>query len=274
MGYRLVIDGDCSTDIGIVRESNQDAVFFEKAEQNGKYFVVGAVCDGIGGLECGEYASALVIEGIRSWYAHVCSWIDIAQMDGDILFAHVKDAAEEWNAKLHQFCSDREIKCGTTLSLLMILRDMYYLLHVGDSRIYCYQSGMRQLTVDDTVIRIKNQRKKAFLCNYIGMKEELVFSTGYGQVKPGMFFLFCSDGFYHKLTEGDMSDYLEAHRQKRPVCDICRDAIAAMEKRQERDNISVGMVFVSFPEKRLKFNFLQSGTQTIHHGEQREQENI
>ena len=98
--------------------------------------------------EQGELASALIIGEIREWFQEVTAWLDISTVNPAVLFAHLKDGAENWNEKLREFCQREDIRTGTTMSLLLIIREHYYIIHVGDSRIYRYHDGLEQLTMD------------------------------------------------------------------------------------------------------------------------------
>ena len=71
----------CKTYIGNTRDENQDSIVLRALQQQQKYFVVAAVCDGIGGLEHGELASQIVIKQIEEWYLQINSWIDIETVD-------------------------------------------------------------------------------------------------------------------------------------------------------------------------------------------------
>lgn len=238
------LSGGCVTDIGAVRKVNQDAVFFKSLADKGQYFAVGAVCDGVGGLEHGEMASGLIVEEIRKWFLEIEGWIDIAETETEILYAHLLDAAEEWNAKVRNMAAEKNIRTGTTMSLIMIIRDRYYIVQVGDSRIYQYRQFLEQLTVDATVSRMKNGKMKGYLTNYMGKEDKLWFSTAEGTVREGDLFLFCSDGGYHLLREEDIQEIRLHDTDGAEVSEKCGELVREMIKRGERDNISVGMIFI------------------------------
>ncbi len=253
-GKKMSISGGCATDIGIARKVNQDAVFFQVLYQQEECFAAGAVCDGIGGMQAGEEASALVINGIRQWFAQVCGWIDIPKAEPGVLFAHLKDAAEQWNRDVMEFSRKRQIKSGTTMSLIMILRNRFYILHAGDSRIYRYHYYLEQLTSDDTITAFSRGKEKTYLENYLGKSEQLRFASACGELKRGDVFLFCSDGFYHKLREADIQAYVSDCKKKLPLELVCQKAVRQMEERGETDNISVGLIIAGSLESRI-FSF-------------------
>lgn len=238
---------------GNTREINQDAVFLDYVEKKGQYFALGAVCDGIGGMERGELASAMIIGEVRKWFKEVNTWLDINTTNPAVLFAHLKDAAEIWNEKICDFKNQEDIRMGTTMSLLLILRDTYYIVHVGDSRIYRYhEDGMEQLTMDACVARATSGgRFKNYLDNFMGKSRELWFQSLEGKVRPGDMFLFCTDGLYHYLTTQDLENVYQENRKKQELCDSCERLANTMISRGETDNISLGIFH--FVEKRSWF---------------------
>lgn len=234
------LKGGFATDIGISREKNEDSIILQAIEQQGNWFAVGAVCDGIGGLELGEMASRFMISELKNWFDKISKWINISQTDGNVLFLQLIQDVQDWNQKICDYCALHQIKSGSTLSLIMILRDQYYIIHVGDSRIYKYDGLMEQLTQDE--VTVKNG--KSYLNNFIGKSKQLKYTTSNGKICVGDVFLYCSDGFYHHFTQRDMDRMLEKYRMQGSVFHVCVDGIKTMEERMEKDNISVGMIIV------------------------------
>lgn len=239
----MKLTGGCATCVGNTRKINQDAIRYRLAQKKGQYFSVLAVCDGIGGLEKGEVASALVVRRIDEWFDRIVQWLDIPEADPEVVYAHLKDAAEEWNLAVCEYRKSHGVQTGTTLSLLMLLRDRYYTLHVGDSRIYlCGKKDWKQLTVDASVTQMKNGRMKTYLDNYMGKSEELWFTSSSGPVRGGDLFLVCSDGLYHHLLQEDIREISLDGLDEKKAEAACRILIEKMLARGERDNISVGIV--------------------------------
>ena len=102
----------CKSNIGRVRENNQDAVVLRTFEKRGDNFIVLAVCDGVGGLEHGEMASSLAVARIEAWFNEITEWIDIAGVDGELLFSHMKDLAEECNLLVRECRTARGMEMG------------------------------------------------------------------------------------------------------------------------------------------------------------------
>lgn len=242
--------GGCATYIGTTREVNQDAILFRTTESHGDAFVILAVCDGIGGLADGEVVSALVVDKLNEWYDSVIKWMDIRTIDSNVLYAHLKDVAEEANFAVCEYCESRNVKAGTTMSLLMIIREEYFIIQVGDSRVYSFQNNeLQQLTEDACVARIKNGRTKQYLNNYLGKSQELWFTSVLGNIGEQDLFLVCSDGLYHHLQTSDVEEAMKVISKTKNPEEACSYLINRVMERGERDNISAGIVKVKKERK-------------------------
>jgi len=238
----MLFYGDCVTNTGIARKNNQDRILFKKMRKNGQDFALGIICDGIGGLERGEVASQCIGKAASEWFDNIAEWIDIETMDADILFSHFKDAAENWNRLVRDAIVMQNISTGSTMSALLLLRDRYCIIHVGDSRIYRYRDGLELMTTDQSIAKIYNGKMKLFLMNYVGKEDILSFCEEEGRISQGDIFLYSSDGFYHMFNDCDMDDIC-AQLDCVSLNQICEEMIARMIQRGERDNISVGIIY-------------------------------
>ncbi len=235
----------CMTCKGNVREENQDAVVLRIREEKKQYFCILAVCDGIGGLESGEIASEIARKTVSEWFDFISGWMDFDSMDEVVLYAHLKDLAEECNARVREYQSEKKICTGSTMSLLMIFKKKYYIIQVGDSRVYRYNGGMlEQLTRDASVTKLKNGMLKKYLDNYLGKQEELWFSEQAGTVEKEDIFLVCSDGFYNNLLEADIAELEKEAGKPKQIDHVCEQLIERMLARGEKDNITIGMVVI------------------------------
>lgn len=231
--------------IGNTRKTNQDAIILRCTQREGQYFMVLAVCDGIGGLEQGEAASSMTVQRISQWYDGILEWLDIETAEAEILNAHLKDLAEDCNRLVKRYQELHRVNTGTTMSLLMIFRDRFYIVQAGDSRIYRYrEGGLEQLTRDDTVTRVKNGRIRLYLDNYLGKQETLWFTCAGGTLQKDDILLVCSDGLYHYLQPEDLRQVEKNIRRQKKIEAACRQLIDRMLERGERDNITIGLAAV------------------------------
>ena len=245
------IKGGFATDAGIRDSINQDAILLRAMEQNGEWLAAGVVCDGIGGLERGEEASKLVISAFDKWFQGICQWVKVATIDLNALTQHATEAVKQWNRDIRSYCDRENIKSGTTLSMIMLVRGSYFIVHVGDSRVYCYNQLLTSLTVNDTTRKNVNGVEKELLNNFLGKSDELKYKIYTGEIKPGDIFIFCSDGFYRNFMPQDLGPCIAKYQSGMSVHQICVEAINLMKARQEQDNISVGMIYTEHTKKGL-----------------------
>lgn len=241
----MEIYGGCWSDIGR-REMNQDGIVYRELQRDGEFFVIAAVCDGIGGLSHGELASGYLVNQINQWFDYVSEWLDMKNIPPSLLYSHLKDAAENWNDGVREIGLKHQIRTGSTMSLLMVIKDFYYIIHVGDSRIYRFRKtmGMERLTVDASVARMKNGRVKNYLDNFMGKGEYLSFQAAEGKLTGDEMFLVCTDGFYHHFTEDDAIAIYDNSCNAEMIEEYCKRAVLKMIERGEKDNTSVSAVMV------------------------------
>lgn len=241
----MKVYGGCASNVGTTREVNQDAVIYKKKSNKNASMCLLAVCDGIGGMSHGEIASSIIRDLMDRWFAELTGWADPGSVEAELVWSNVKDAAESWNTELVAFKKSSQLQTGTTMSLLMQVMDNYFVVQVGDSRVYLYRNGeLLQLTVDASVTRFNSGKMKNYLDNYMGKSEELWFTTASGKIEPGDAFVVCSDGFYHHLSPADLQDLPQGIRKEEDVNSLCGRLIGEMMKRGERDNISAAMLVI------------------------------
>ena len=230
----------CATSVGGYRRVNQDAILLVTKGS----FALGVVCDGIGGLDNSELASTFVTSAASEWYQNLVEWLDPETAETDIIFSHLRDAAEDWNYRLCEYIRAEGLHCGTTMSCISLLRDVGLIVHVGDSRIYRYRkdSGLEQLTVDMVFSRMSDGRMKTYLANYVGRQDELSYLPIPLDTTPNELYIFGSDGFYNRFTEEDADALYKSLTHGESPTALCHGLISRMMKRGERDNISVGVI--------------------------------
>jgi protein phosphatase len=134
----LVLEPVVRTDVGLVRENNEDAVFASPR--------VVAVADGVGGHAAGEVASSVVINAL----VHM----EKTRQDGP-LDAALAEAVVAGNADLGFVAGRRPDTRGMSTTLTAVaLGDVYAIANVGDSRTYLLRDGeLTQLTRDDSLVQ-------------------------------------------------------------------------------------------------------------------------
>ena len=142
-----------NTDIGIRKSTNQDSVAIRIMDTPDGQVAFAIVCDGMGGLAKGELASKEVITSF-------CRWFDeefVSQIaDGSFSALRLRD---DWNGIIQTenrllgiYGSDNNIMLGTTVSAILMYKEDFFIVHVGDSRVYELSNDVRILTKDQTFV--------------------------------------------------------------------------------------------------------------------------
>ena len=136
---------DAKTDIGRIREKNEDAVLSIKHPKN-KNIKLLIVADGMGGKEKGDIAANYVTMYLHRWFIN--KDIDILNDNSkviDLLNKYIKTLNKNL---IKKYGRD---KLGTTLTLALINKNNTIVFNVGDSRCYIYKNKkLIQVTEDDS----------------------------------------------------------------------------------------------------------------------------
>ncbi len=234
-----------ATDTGLVRESNQDAIFVDDS--------LAIVADGMGGHAAGEVASALTVDVIYDGY------LSNPTVEG----LHI--AIEEANrAVLHEARENPDhFGMGTTVIVLGLTHDeggvvSPTLFHVGDSRAYQLRDGaLRQLSEDHSVaeewVRMgrltpeeaATHPRRHQLTRGVGVEDSIDIDVMSVSAMPGDRVLLCSDGLSNELS----NEELVRLASSAPLDEAATNLIAAARHAGGRDNISV--VLLEFDEVEL-----------------------
>lgn len=241
------------TDIGNVKETNQDSMSVKKLGTCQGNMAFAVLCDGMGGLSKGEVASAAVVKAFERWIQEDFPVLVQAPLQESVLKSQWENVLWEQNQAIQSY--SRKIGCsmGTTAVVMLLSQGRYYIMNVGDSRAYEIGSGLCQLTEDQTVVaqevregiltkeQAKTDSRRSILLQCIGASENIFPAMYCGEVKKDAVYFLCSDGFHHEITEQEIAYYL----QPAVLCDAQtmekngRYLISLDKQRQERDNISL-----------------------------------
>lgn len=196
------------SDRGLVRSNNEDSYL---VDLNHGLLVV---CDGMGGHNGGEIASAIAVETISQVFSS----------SGEELPGRLVLALEKANtAILNSAQQDPALHgMGTTATLAAFEDGIMYVAHIGDSSLYIVQDGrLRKVTRDHTLAqqflmegRLKPEDMRSNPYNHIltralGVEENVNIDQYQEKVHPGDLILLCSDGLSDKVSEGEMQEVLQ-----------------------------------------------------------------
>lgn len=250
MKYTVAAD----TDIGPRKETNQDSILVKHGQFQGEELVMAVICDGMGGLDRGELASATVIRAFDKWFNEELPR-ELHQMDMLVIGGKWEKLIKELNEQIGKYGAMFGVELGTTFSGILIAQEQYVLVHVGDSRIYHIDRELTQLTRDQTFVErevergtmtveaAKRDRRRNLLLQCIGASKDVKPEIKFGFAEQGVY-LLCSDGFRHEVSNLELTERLAPGRQgnRREMEENIRFVIDLVKSRGERDNISAVLV--------------------------------
>ncbi|HSR97833.1 MAG TPA: protein phosphatase 2C domain-containing protein [Kofleriaceae bacterium] len=237
------------TDVGVVREHNEDSAYMEPA--NG-FFIV---ADGMGGHAAGEVASAMAVDTVRKT-------LEGARREIDLFKRGPTDAGRRGIVQLlqsavlsaHQAVFQRgqheadKAGMGTTLDVVLVAGPEAFVAHVGDSRTYLVRDGRSsQITTDHTVAEVlviegkltieeaQVSPLRTILVNAIGVSADVGVEMAHVTLKRGDRLLLCSDGLHDYFpTEEEIAQKLSADAPG----DALKDMVELAKTRGGHDNIT------------------------------------
>lgn len=240
------------TDVGISKKINQDAFCLKIAKTPRENIAFAVLCDGMGGLKCGELASALVVNTFSNWFEKEFSEMTKGGIQFEKIQTRWTQLVTEQGQKILEYGQSQGISLGTTLTGILIVNNRYIFVQVGDSRIYKLNASIRQITKDQTLVsheveqhrltedEARVDKRKNILLQCVGASKTIVPEIQTGTVEEGSVFLLCSDGFRHEISDdeifGVMAPNVLASEKMMKKCLV--DLIDLNKTRNEKDNIT------------------------------------
>lgn len=220
-----------STNVGYVRDHNEDNYFFdelgvrhEENENNSGELILDrrrifAVCDGMGGEDFGEEASAISVDVLSRYRENIIA------ASHDELHETVNNYSVAANNEICEMVRQRQAhQSGSTLALVTIDSEKINLFNIGDSRIYIYYDNeLTQMTEDQTLAMKKlkaniyseeeamNSPDSHTITSFLGVDSR---GVGPKTVRSGpynlehMTILICSDGLTDMCSNKEIEEIL------------------------------------------------------------------
>lgn len=213
------------------RDKNEDSLCIRQVNKDGITYFLAVVCDGIGGLEEGENAAGFVVNSMLECFKRMLKKTDAAAERR--VCNTVKRQIYKCHKVLQRYGTERGIRLGTTLSMLLIVGRKGYLFHVGDSAVYAGKRKLKRLTPFQ-------RNKSGALLQAVGTGKNPVPFYRRIRIRRGMVFILASDGFYrkseHKIGTRDWINRVEYDEKKiEELLSATKDEVQALG---EKDNIS------------------------------------
>ena len=222
------------TDVGMVREVNQDYVFVSDTPI-GKLPNLLVVADGMGGHKAGEFASKYVVEVLKQALA------DSTVEDPEEM---IKEAITYANHKLIETAEqDTRLKgMGTTLVVATVMEHTLYFANIGDSRLYLLSDEIKQLSKDHSYVQemvrlggihpedAKYHPDKNIITRAIGAKENVQIDFFEYRLQEEDMILMCTDGLSNMVEDEEILCIVKSSR----------DVVEAVERLIEKANENGG----------------------------------
>lgn len=227
------------TDPGLKRPVNEDSFLAD-----GPAFVV---ADGMGGYECGELASAAVVDAFRACL--------VGDRFGE--FSEVHGALIDADDRVAKIAEGTTRGAGSTATGAVLVeyegRPFWLVFNVGDSRVYRHLgSQLEQLTVDHSLGRELVDAGELAVGDLATFKDRNVITRAIGAsdsladswlvpVVNGERLLLCSDGLYGEVDDESIRAALTMNGRPESVASVLVEKAKA---HGGRDNITVVVIDV------------------------------
>lgn len=227
------------TDVGRVRETNQDYVYTSESPV-GNLPNLFIVADGMGGHNAGDFASKYTVE-------QIVAYIEKAPMTNPVDL--IRGAVTKANASLMaQAKSDVSLSgMGTTVVIATIIKGCMYVANVGDSRLYLLQDELTQITRDHSLVQemvrmgemdaseAKSHPDKNIITRAVGAFDELEIDFFEAHVEAGDEILMCTDGLSNMVDDTEIRQIIQTGRD---VVEKVQHLVEAANRSGGKDNIT------------------------------------
>lgn len=233
------------TDIGLVREENQDIVRIEEYYDN----VLAVVCDGMGGERSGQDASRIAINEVFSRFSAGFS-PDLDTISVRQLMTASISAANSivyTTARIDY----RSFGMGTTCVAAYIDDKYIYVANVGDSRAYYVdENGLHQITTDHTFVNlllmqgkigpeeVYTHPKRNMLTKAVGVERVVIPDFFRMKREKDFTLLLCSDGLSGYCSDSEIYEVMK----KTPLEEMTKALIDLALSKGGRDNITLAVI--------------------------------
>lgn len=229
-----------STDVGMVRQQNEDSFLAEET-----LFVV---ADGMGGHNAGEVASALAVTTLK---AGARLGIDTTE--------DFRELVQQANSAIYTASLDDSTQSGmgTTVTALSIVEGeepRVLVANVGDSRAYLWRSGaLSRLSVDHSYVQelvnegiitpeaARVHPRRNIVTRALGIDRSVMVDVFTHFVRTGDRIVLCSDGLVDEVADTEIARVLGQHTDPQETAEAL---VMVANTNGGRDNTTVIVVDV------------------------------
>ena len=227
-----------TTDVGMVRQQNEDAFY---AEEN-----LYIVADGMGGHNAGEVASELAVTTVKAGAKS-----GIRTMD------QFREVVQQANTAIYTASLDDSTQSGmgTTLTALAVVpgeQPVVYVANVGDSRTYLFRNGvLSRISVDHSYVQelvnegiitpeeARVHPRRNIVTRAMGIERSVMVDVFSQLVRTGDRLVLCSDGLVDEVSDADITTVLTQHSDPQETAEAL---VMVANANGGRDNTTVIVV--------------------------------
>ncbi len=222
----------CAWDKGNYYAKNQDSFAVQTVLTGSGPYAMVMICDGVGSLSKGEYASGITVREMTDWF-YECGLPLLCQKSAaDTLLRSCKRALQAVHKRLMKQAQKDGITMGTTFLMLILTRCQYYCFQIGDC------SGFK-IGGNIKIIGVKQVNKKGELLGVIGVGNmpDIMFQKG--RFKRKERFVICSDGFGRCLNSQALKTLGDYKMSEERIRKLIYEILDRGRRKGERDNCTV-----------------------------------
>ena len=234
------------TDIGLVRETNQDACRYGYINDECVWAVV---CDGMGGQNGGNIASTIAVETVSDLIQEKFS----ESMSEDELSQLLIDCVNIANKKVYdRSCSDVMLSgMGTTIELAFAVKNSIYIIHVGDSRAYLINGNkIKQVSTDHSLVQemvdsgeitkeeARSHPNKNLITRALGVLPDIKMDFIEASFENGDMLLLATDGLTNYLVDSEIVGIINSGDYNA----ACEHLVDRAKSAGGADNITVALI--------------------------------
>lgn len=253
------------SDTGLVRAHNEDLFLIIEED------TIFCVADGAGGQGKGDLASYLTIKGINEVVKGTenKSFDDTIPVGDDTIALPTSAIQKPLNIEsqdntvlipaIHhsnELCRNSDVaNLASTIVCYHFKEENLHIVHVGDSRAYCYlDNNLQRLTRDHSLVNYlfekgeiteeekQNHPKRNVILRAVGAEEHIKITHDIVNVKHGTLYLLCSDGLTSMLSDKDISSIITDN--KNDIDQLCTSLVQCAKDNGGRDNITIIIIKV------------------------------
>ncbi len=209
------------THVGMQRSINQDYIFYtNRPIGNLKNLYV--VADGMGGHKAGDKASSFAVNRFVEL---------VKENTNEDPFFIMKEVIIQVNKELIELAASEEEfhGMGTTFVAATVDEEKISVANIGDSRLYLYSNGLRQITLDHSLVeellragqieksRAKNHPQRNIITKALGASmnvEPDFFKVEWGKNDK---VLLCSDGLSNMVDDDEIEEILAVNDDEKEI---------------------------------------------------------